>query len=80
MAKQRQSADPVSAQPIKLPPVRMGFTLSGEAARLIRLASVLEDRDQSELIDELVLTHMSGYFGGRRGKKNGEVGEPDLNA
>lgn len=78
MGKRNQAADLVIIKPAKETAVRVGYTISAEAARLVRVASSVESCDQGDIIDTLVMANLTGYFAGKRGRK-GENGtaEPD---
>ncbi len=56
------------------PPVKTAFTLSWEASRRLGIAKVVDGKDQSEIVEELIMSHLQGYFAGRRGRdEDGET-------
>ena len=56
-----------------LPPVKTGVTISAEAHRLLSAACLAEGQNQSQLVELLILTHLSGYYVARRSP--GETGD-----
>jgi hypothetical protein len=77
MAKRNQTGDGAIATATK-PPVKTGFTLSADAHRRLRTASLVLEKDYSEIIEDLVTTHLTGYYAGRRGsEKAPEAGEDE---
>jgi hypothetical protein len=76
MARSRQATDR-SANPSSEAMVRTGYTISDDAHRRLVAMSAYTRRDQSEIVDELIRTHIVGYSVSyrdpRRDKELGEV-------
>jgi hypothetical protein len=69
MATREKSADGTTDERDELknkPPVKTAVTLSALACRKLKMAAILENKTHGELVDDLIMTHMSGYYGGKR--------------
>jgi hypothetical protein len=74
MGRRRQSTEPAIAGSIK-PPVKKGFTISADADHRLTTACLVEGLNQSQMVERLIVTHLVGYYSGRRG--HGEDGKAE---
>jgi len=76
MARREKPSEQVTASAPKVP-VKTAVTLSADAYRRLKTASLVDGKDHSEIMESLIVTNLVGYFAGRRGSssesENGEA-------
>jgi hypothetical protein len=78
MARRNQTSERTSIPTLKRT-VKKGFLLSPDANKKLETAALVEEKDQSEIVDTLILTHLTGYYSGRRGHGEDVDGKGGVN-
>lgn len=75
MARRSIATEQRAEQSTKLP-IKTAVTLSADAHRRLQTAVLVDGRGQSEIVENLITSHLVGYYAGRRGQtaaaENGE--------
>jgi hypothetical protein len=70
MGRTAQLTEPRTESATKAP-VKTAVTLSADAHRRLETAALVDDKSYSEIVDDLIKTHLTGYYAGRRAKASG---------
>lgn len=59
-------------------PIKVGLYLSLEASRRLGIKSLMDDIDKSQIVEDLIKTHLPRYVVQIRSDRGGEAGGEDI--